>query len=308
MKAAQITDYGGKDSVKINDAPKPAIKPNQVLVEVHAAGVNPFDITVREGRAQAKKLPATLGGDLAGTVVEVGSEVKGLQPGQAVYGQANAMSGDGSFAEFAPVVAAQLAAKSEKLSFTEAGAVPLVSGSAYQALVDHMNLQKGQKILIHGGAGGIGSMAIQLAKHIGAHIATTVSPDDSDFVKQLGADQVIDYKTQDFSQIIKDYDAVFDTVGGDTNLKSYTVLKPGGSLVSMVAQPDEALVKQHKLNYTAQFSRITTERLTKLAELFDQGALKPQIDKGFPLDQAADALEYLKTEHPRGKVVLQIKQ
>jgi len=308
MKAAQINDYGGQDAVHINEVPKPSIEPDQVLVEVHAASVNPFDVKVRDGLVQSDlKLPATLGGDVAGTVSEVGSEVKDFKTGQAVYGQANALGGQGSFAEFTPVKAIQLAAKPNKLDFTAAGAVPLVATSAYQALVDHMALQAGQKLLIHGGAGGIGSMAIQLAKHLGAYVATTAGADDADFVKQLGADEAIDYQSQDFSQIIKDYDAVFDTVGGPTNLKSYTVLKPGGSLVSMVAQPNEALVKNHGLKYTAQFTRTTTERLTKLAELFNSGALKPQIDKTFPLDQAAEAIEYVKANHPRGKVVLQIK-
>jgi len=311
MRAAQISDYGGKDVVQITDsAPKPTIGSDQVLVEVAAAGVNPFDLTVREGRARQMAepdLPATLGGDFAGTVAEIGAEVKDFQAGQEVYGQAKALSGHGSFAEFTPVPATQLAAKPSSLDFVAAAAVPLVSSSAYQALMDHMNLQAGQKILIHGGAGGIGSMAIQLGKHLGAYVATTATANDTDFVKSLGADEVIDYKQQDFSQILKDYDAVLDTVGGETNTKSYQVLKPGGSLVSMVAKPDEELVKQYDIKFTAQFSQVTTERLTKVAKLFDSGALKSQVDKVFSLDLAAEALDYLQTNHPRGKVVIQVK-
>jgi NADPH:quinone reductase-like Zn-dependent oxidoreductase len=311
MKAAQINEYGGKDVLQVtSDAAKPVISDDEVFVEVAAAGVNPFDISVREGHVRQMAeldFPATLGGDVAGTVTEVGSNVNDFQVGQAVYGQAKALSGHGAFAEFTPVPAGQLAAKPTKLDFIQAAAVPLAATSAYQALVDHMDLQKGQKILIHGGAGGIGSLAIQLAKHLGAYVATTVDGQDSQFVKELGADEIIDYKSQDFTELIKDYDAVFDTVGGETNAKSYIVLKPGGTLVSMSAQPDEELVNKYKLNYVAQFTRVTTERLAKLAELFDNGVLKPLVDKVFPLDQAAEAMDYLKTGHPHGKVVIQVK-
>lgn len=311
MKAAQISGYGGQDVIKITaDAPQPSAAKGQVLVEVHAAGVNPFDITVREGHARQMaelNFPATLGGDFTGVVSELAEGVTGFEVGQAVYGQASPLSGHGAFAEFTPVKATQLASKPAGVDFTTAAGLPLVSVSAYQALVDHMNLQAGQKILIHGGAGGIGSMAIQLAKHLGAYVATTARAAETDFVKGLGADEVIDYESQDFSELLKDYDAVFDTVGGETNAKSYKVLKNGGALVSMLAQPDAELVKQKNLNYTAQFTQVTTERLAKITELVGQGILKVNIDKIFPLDQAAEALEYLKTGHPRGKVVLQIK-
>ncbi|MGC1176568.1 MAG: NADP-dependent oxidoreductase [Candidatus Saccharimonadales bacterium] len=311
MKAAQIKSYGGKEVVEtVVDIAQPVAAEGQVVVEVHAAGVNPFDWKVRDGQVRQMvelTFPATLGGDVAGLVAEIGSGVSGFEVGQAVYGQANALSGQGSFAEFTPVKAVSLAAKPASLDFTEAATLPLVAVSAYQALVDHMNLQAGQKILIHGAAGGIGSMAIQLAKHLGAYVATTAAASETDFVKSLGADEVIDYQTQDFANILKDYDAVYDTVGGETNTKSYAVLKPGGTLVSMVAPPDETLVKQHDARYTHQSTKVTTERLTKIAELIDAGTLKGTIDKVFPLDEAAEALEYLKTAHPRGKVVIQVK-
>jgi NADPH:quinone reductase-like Zn-dependent oxidoreductase len=310
MKAAQITEYGGKDAVKVtDDAPKPSAGPDQVLVEVHATAVNPFDLSIREGRAKQMAqfdFPATIGGDFAGTVAEIGEDVTGFTVGEAVYGQASPLSGQGAFAEYTPVNAGQAAAKPETADFTTAAALPLAGSSAYQALADHMKLQKGQKILIHGGAGGIGSIAIQLAKHIGAYIATTATAGTADFVKKLGADEVIDYKTQDFSTIIKDYDAVFDTVGGETNKKSYAVLKPGGALVSMVAQPDEELAAKYKVNYTAQFTRTTTERLKAIAKLVDEGSIKPQIDKTFTLGEAAEALEYQKTGAPKGKVVIKV--
>ena len=308
MKAAQLDHYGGKDAIKFTvDAPKPKAKPGEVLVEVHAAGVNPFDVKVREGmvRQMAElSFPATLGGDFAGTIAETG---EGFTQGQPVYGQANALSGQGSYAEFTPVKATQLATKPKNVDFTIAAALPLVSASAYQALVDHMQLQKGQKILIHGGAGGIGSLAVQLAKHIGAYVAATATAEDTDFVQNLGADEVIDYKTQDFSDILKNYDAVFDTIGGETNTKSYKVLKPGGALVSMVDQSDEGLVRKHQVRYTAQFTRVTPERLHAITELVDNGTLEPIVDKTFPLEEAAEALEYQKTGTPKGKVVIQVK-
>lgn len=311
MKAAQISAYGGKDTLRVtSDAPKPAPGPKQVLVEVRAAGVNPFDWKVREGYmkdAVPMALPATLGGDVAGIVAEIGEGAEGFTIGQAVYGQANALSGQGSYAEYTPVKATQLAVKPESIDFATAAALPLAATSAYQALVDHIGLQKGQKILIHGGAGGIGSLAIQVAKHLGAYVATTATDDGLEFVKKLGTDEVIDYKAQDFSEVLKNYDSVFDTVGGETNKKSYAVLKKGGALVSMVEQPDEELVKQHEVTYTAQATKPTTERLEAVAELVDKGIVKPVIDRVFPLDEAAEALEYLKTGGPTGKVVIQVK-
>lgn len=307
MKAAQLIRYGGKTAVKtVTNAALPPVADNEVLVQVRAASVNPFDIKVREGQARLNSgvgLPATLGGDVAGVVAAAAA---GFAKGQPVYGQAGALGGHGSFAEYTPVKASQLAAKPDNVDFAQAAALPLTAVSAYQALVDHMKLQKGQKILIHGGAGGIGSLAIQLAKHIGAYVATTAAAKDTEFVKSLGADEVIDYRSQDFSTIIKDYDAVYDTIGGETNKKSYGVLREGGRLVSMAAQPDEQLVKKHDITYIAQFTRVTPERLSAVAKLVDDGQLKVMIDKVFPLDQAAEALEYLKTRHTRGKVVLEI--
>ena len=310
MKAAQINEYGGQATVQLVDTPKPVAAKGQVLIAVCAAGVNPFDYQVRDGSYKdyfPVPLPATLGGDVAGTVAEIGEGVNGFTVGQEVYGMAGAAGGQGSFAEFTPVKAEQLAAKATSVDFVTAAALPLAGVSAYQALIDHIGLKSGQKILIHGGAGGIGSLAIQIAKNLGTYVATTAAAPEIDYVKSIGADEAIDYKTQDFSKILKDYDAVFDTVGGETNTSSYTVLKPGGTLVSMVEAPDEALVKQHNINYVQQSSQATSERLTKIAELVDAGKLKVNVDKIFPLAEAAVALEYLKTGHPHGKVVIQVK-
>jgi len=311
MKAAQITRYGGQDVMVVNDdAPKPMIADDQVLVEVSAAGLNPFDWKVREGYVQdfiTLSLPATLGGDVAGTVAEVGANVKDFTVGQAVYGSANAAAGQGSFAEFTAVSASQLATMPEQLDYMQAAALPLAATSAYQALVEHMQLQAGQKVLIHGGAGGIGSLAIEIAKSCGAYVATTVAADNTDFVTELGADEVIDYKTQDFANSLHDYDAVFDTVGGETNAKSYQVLKPGGVLVSMVEPADDEKVEQAGITYIYQSSQATTARLQKVSQLISAGDLTVVVAKVFPLEQASEALEYLKTGHPKGKVVLRVK-
>lgn len=311
MKAAQINDYGDKDAVQVTTgAPKPIIASDQVLVEVHAAAVNPFDVKVREGKARQMAeldFPATLGGDVAGVVTEVGASVTSLQVGDKVYGQASALSGHGSFAEFTPVKASSLAPKPKDIDFVSAAALPLTGVSAYQALVEHIDLQPGQKILIHGGAGGIGSCAIPLAKHLGAYAATTASADDTDYVKSLGADEVIDYKTQDFTTIIHDYDAVYDLVDGEAYKKSYQVLKPGGIIVSMLEQPDEALMEQYNVRAVSQSTRVTTERLRELTELVDQGTITAKIYKTFPLDQAAEALEALKKGGHHGKIVITVK-
>lgn len=312
MKAAQINTYGGQEVVVINnDAPKPAVGSDQVLVEVHSAAINPFDIMVRGGFARQMKeltFPATLGGDLAGVVAEVGSDIKDFTVGQEVFGRAGALSGKGSFAEYAPVISGDIAPKPSKISFDIAAALPLAGASALMALGEHINLQAGQKILIHGGAGGIGAFAVQIAKNIGAYVATTVSGQDIEFAKSLGADEVIDYQSQDFTSLIRDYNAVFDTTASsETAAKSYQVLKKGGVFVSMIAKPDEALQQQYGVTAISQFTRVTSDHLKKLGELVETGVIKVNIDKIFPLDQTAEAMEYLKTAHTRGKVVIKVK-
>jgi alcohol dehydrogenase len=311
MRAAQINSYGAKEVIQTaNDAPKPQAQEGQVLIEVHAAGVNPFDWKLREGFMKEfipLKFPATLGGDFAGAISEIGEGVSGFNVGDEVYGSANAAGGQGSFAELTPVKADQTALKPKSVDFTVAAALPLAGTSAYQALVEHANLQHGQKVLIHGGAGGIGTFAIQIAKNIGAYVTATASSDDSEFVKSLGADENIDYKSRKFEELLKDYDVVFDTVGGETYKKSYQVLKPGGVLVSMLEQPDAELSSKYKVQAIAQQSRPTTQRLTELAKLVDDGNLKVNVEKVFPLDQASEALAYLQEGKYRGKVVIQVK-
>lgn len=312
MKAAQLSSLDGSNAISVNsDVAKPKIKEDEVLVEVAAASVNPFDWKLSEGfygDGIKLTLPAVLGGDLAGVVTEIGSKVEGFTVGQAVYGAANAAGGHGAFAEYAPVSAKQLASMPKKLDFAEAAALPLVASAAYQAIVENMDLQKGQKVLIHGGAGGIGLTAIQLAKARGAYVATTVGADDIDYAKKLGANEVVDYKAEDFSKVIKDYDAVLDTVGGETNKKSYLVLKPGGVLVSMLEQSDEACVEERQLKYVQQNTVATDKRLQAINTFVEAGQVTARIDKNFSLDQTAEALEYLKTQHVRGKVIIQIKK
>lgn len=313
MKAAQINQYGGSDVVAINEnAPTPAVSSGHLLIEVRAAGVNPVDWKIREGYLQQMaplQFPATLGGDFSGIVTDVGDGVSGFTKGDEVYGQASVLGGgSGSFAEFLSASPTTVARKPKNASHTEAAALPLAGVSALQALTEHLKLLRGQTILIHGGAGGIGSFAIQLAKHLGAAVATTAGADDAQHVKDLGADQVIDYKTQTFEDLLRDYDAVFDTVGGETYARSFKVLKKGGVIVSMLEQPNAELMQQHGVTAISQFTQVTNERLSKLAEFVDQGVIKVHVDKTFPLEQAGAALTYLQTGHPRGKVVLEIQK
>jgi alcohol dehydrogenase len=199
-----------------------------------------------------------------------------------------------------------IAHKPKTLNHFQAAALPLVGVSAWQALVEHTGLSDGQKILIHGGAGGIGSIGIQLAKNLGAYVATTVSPNDKQFTQELGADQVIDYKTQSFEEMLHDYDAVFDNVGGQTYVRSFKVLKKGGIIISMLEQPNSELMNQYGIRAIFQFTQVNRERLTKLAQWVDQNNVKVSVDKIFSLDEASKALDYQKDVHPRGKVILTV--
>jgi NADPH:quinone reductase-like Zn-dependent oxidoreductase len=309
MKAAQINKYGGSEVVEINkNVPKPTTPRGQLLVEVYAAGVNPIDWKIREGYIPLK-FPATLGGDFSGVVAYIGEGVSGFKKGLEVYGYASILGGgSGSFAEFVLADAKVIAVKPKNITHIEAGALPLIGVSAWQALVDHIGLSRGKKILIHGGSGGIGSIAIQLARHLGAHVATTVSAKDMQYVKELGADEAIDYKNQKFEDMLHNYDAVYDTVGGETYVKSFKVLRKGGIIVSMLEQPPSNLIKQYGVNAIGQLTQVNSERLSKLAELVDKRVIKVHVDKTFPLEQAGEALAYLQSGHPRGKVVLNMKK
>lgn len=311
MKAVQYKTYGEPEVLEMVEVEKPGPQEGQILVEVHAASLNPFDYKVRRGYMKDMmplNLPITIGGDFAGIVSAVGDSVSGLSVGDEVFGQANAVGGgSGTLAEYAVAKNGSVAKKPQSVDFTQAAALPLVGVSAIQALEDHMKLTKGQKVLIHGGAGGIGSVAIQLAKHIGAYVATTASHEHADFVKNLGADEVIDYKNQDFSTILKDFDGVYDTVGGETYTKSFAVLKKGGIIVTMVAKPDEELNKKYEVTTIAQGTHVTSEKLITLAKLIDDGVIKIAVEKVFPFEQTKEAYTFLETAHPKGKVVVIIK-
>ena len=313
MKSAQINKYGSSEVIEINQStPEPTLSPGKVLVTIKAAGVNPVDWKIREGYMQqmiSLQFPSTLGIDFSGVIKQVGEGVSSsdFKNGDDVYGQAGVISGgSGAFAEIALANTESIAYKPKSSSYPEAAGLPSVGVSASQALKENIKLSSGQKILIHGGAGGIGSIAIQLAKYLGAYVATTTSANDKQFVQELGADVVIDYRTQTFEDLLQDYDAVFDTVGGDTYRRSFKVLQKGGVIVSMLEQPDSELMNQYGVNAIFQFTQADRERLTKVAQWVDENNIRVHIEKKFSLDEAGVALDYQRNVHPRGKVVLNI--
>jgi alcohol dehydrogenase len=317
MKSARIKGYGStSDVIEIDQNASVPNDPSEgkVLVKVKAAGVNPIDWKISEGYMQQImpiEFPATLGGDFSGIVEKAGAGISDIKQGDEVYGQSSVvMGGSGTFAEMALANADNFARKPITLSHEEAAGLPTVGVSAWQALVDIIGLSKGKKILIHGGAGGVGSIAIPLAKYIGAYVATTVSEKDKQFAKEeIGADEIIDYKTQTFEDVLSshDYDAVLDTVGGETYSRSFKILKRGsGIIVSTLEQPNQELMEKFGVKAIFVFSQVNRERLTKLAQWVDQNNVRVNVDKMFPLDDAAKALEYQKDGHPRGKVVLAI--
>jgi alcohol dehydrogenase len=314
MKSIQIKKYGGNEVVEVNKkASVPSISSGKILVNVKAAGVNPADWKIRDGGLQQLvplQFPSTLGMDFSGVVKQVGegNSTSDFKQGDEVYGQAGVINGgSGAFAEMALANIESIAHKPKRLSHPESAALPSVGVSAWWALRDDIGLSIGQKILIHGGAGGIGSIAIQLAKNLGAYAATTVSANDRQFVQELGADVVIDYKTQTFEDLLHDYDAVFDTVGGETYRRSFKILKKDGIIVSMLEQPDSELMNQYGVKAISRNFIPNRERLTKLAEWVDENNnILVNIEKKFSLDEVGDALDYQKDEHPRGKVVLTV--
>jgi alcohol dehydrogenase len=278
MKALQIRQYGGKDVLKLNqNVARPLAGKEQVLIEVHAASINPIDWKIRAGYLKEMlplTMPATLGGDFSGIVVAAGEPASKLKAGDRVYGYASLLSGgSGSFAEFVTAKIPTVAPAPQKANSVETAALPLVGVSALQAIEQHIKLQRGQKILIHGGAGGIGSVAIQVAKSIGAYVATTASEEERAYVQELGADEVIDYKKEAFEVKLKHFDAVFDTIGGDTGEKSFKVLRKGGTLVSMLGQPSSKLAQETGVTAIGQSTHTTTEALTRLAQLVDSGVI-----------------------------------
>lgn len=310
MKAAQINEYGHADAIKVQEVEKPSISDGQVLVEVQSASLNPFDTMVREGylkEVMPLELPVTLGGDIAGVVREVGADVTTVAEGDIVYGQANVVAGNsGALAEYAATKAEQVAKAPAGIDITEAASLPLVGVSALQALTDHINLQADQKIFIHGGAGGIGSIAIQIAKSLGAYVATTATGEGIAYVKGLGADKVVDYKAQDFSESLSSFDAVFDTVGGEDFNKALAILKPGGVAVSMIADANEGLVKDLKVTAVKQMTHVNSDKLSKLAKLVEDGIVTPNVGKVFELEQIQQAFEARESGEVQGKIIVHL--
>jgi NADPH:quinone reductase-like Zn-dependent oxidoreductase len=306
MKAARIHQFGDTSNVVIDDITTPEVAQGQVLIKISAASLNPFDSAVRAGHiaALAEQLPFTLGGDIAGTVVAVADDITHIAVGDMVYGDAGVISGNsGAFAEYAVTAATHVASMPTTVDFAHAAALPLVGASALQGITRHIALQSGQKIFIHGGAGGIGAIAIQIAKHIGAYVATTATGDDLAYVRWLGADEVIDYASQQFTELLSNYDAVFDTVGGNDFNDSFDILKRGGIAVSMIGQPDTKKASALGITAQMQHTSTTTESLNTLRTMVDQGVISIRIARTYPLSQAREAFE-AREAGSKGKIVL----
>lgn len=307
MKAVRIHQYGGRDVLRYEDAPMPTLKPDDVLVKVHAAAVNPVDWKVREGYLKdvlPVSMPLILGWDVAGEIVALGEKVTGWQVGDAVYSRPD-IGRDGSYAEYIAINAAEIATKPRSLNWQQAAAVPLAALTAWQSLYDFANVTAGERVLIHAGAGGVGNFAIQLAKLRGAQVITTASTRNVEFVRALGADEVIDYTRQDFSAL-RDIDVVFDTMGGDIQQQSWQVLKPKGRLVSIVSTPDNAVAETHHVTPMFCFVKPSSTQLAALAALFDEGKLRVEIERSYPLAEIAHAHEHSESGRTRGKIVIDI--
>lgn len=309
MKAVRIHQFGGAEVLRYEDAPRPEAGAGEVLIRVHAAGVNPVDWKIREGRLQGRMthhLPLTLGWDVAGVIEQLGPGATQFNVGDAVYARPD-LARDGAYAEYIAVRASEVALKPRSLDFIHAAAVPLSALTAWQSLFDAGNLQPGQKILIHAGAGGVGHYAVQLARCKGAHVVTTTSARNADFVRSLGADEVIDYTATRFEDAVRDMDMVFDTVGGEVQARSWKVLKQGGILVSILALtvPDEAAQRGWRSAYV--FVQPNAAQLGRIAELIDAGKVKPVVENVFPLHEAAKAHAAVQEGgHTRGKIVLRV--
>lgn len=328
MKAFVVEKFG-KKGMHSAQVPDPHIGPRDVLVRISAASINPLDKMVRNGEFKLLlkyKTPFVLGHDFAGTVTGIGSEVRDYQIGDEVYGRPRDLR-IGTFAEYIAVDHTDLALKPKSLTMEQAAAVPLVALAGWQALVELAQIEPGQKVLIHAGAGGLGSTVIQLAKHLGAYVATTASGKDAARVRTFGADEVIDYTTQNFAERLSAYDVVLDSLGGDNLKKSLTVLKPGGLAISVVGPPDPAFAvqlgkpllkpvmwllsrkvraqaKKLGVRYAFFFMRADGQQLKTLSALYDAGALRPILDRTFTFDETLDAIAYVEKGVAKGKVVI----
>jgi NADPH:quinone reductase-like Zn-dependent oxidoreductase len=306
MKAIVIHAFGSADVLKLEELPMPVPKADEVLVRVNCASVNPVDYKTRSGKYPAVKqeqLPLVLGRDISGVVEQCGSAVSKFKKGTEVYAMLDREHG--GYAEYVIVKEQDLAAKPENLNFIEAAAVPLAAVTAWQGLFDHGGLRSGQHVLIHGGAGGVGHMAVQCAKARGARVSTTASKEDLEFVRSLGADQVID-KDKPFEKSVTDVDLVFDLVDGDTQERSWAVLKQGGTMVSTLSQPSEQKAKARAARAEHYMAQPDAGELREIGALIDAGTVRPHIEAVFRLTDAGAAQRRLEAKHNRGKIVLQV--
>ena len=307
MKAVAYQDYNA--NIEIIEVAKPEIQDRSVLVEVHAASINPIDNILHAGYLQQMlelNFPHIMGYDVSGIVVEVGKDVLGFKVGDEVFARPN-QEDAGSIAEFARVHENELAIKPKNMSHIDAASVPLAGLTAWQALVTKGDIKRGDKVLIHAGSGGVGTLAIQIAKYFGAMVTTTTSSKNTELVKSLGADLVIDYTTQSFEDELSDYDLVIDTIGGDTLTKSFKVLKKGGRLISIKGQDTESLAKKYDVNFEWFFMSPDGKMLGELAALISQGIVKTVIDSTYPMKQASKAFELLAKGRAKGKIVITMK-
>jgi NADPH:quinone reductase-like Zn-dependent oxidoreductase len=332
MKAFIIDRYGKKEAGRIGEMADPELRDDDVLIQIHAASVNALDTKIKSGEFKLilpYRLPLILGNDVAGRVVRVGPRVRSFKPGDEVYARPDD-DRIGTFAEFIAVKESSLALKPGNLSMVEAASLPLVALTAWQVLVETARLKRGQKVLIHAGSGGVGTIAIQLAKHLGAFVATTTSASNIDWVKALGADVVIDYKKQDFATALRDYDVVMNGLGNEELKKSLQVLKPGGHLISISGPPTPAFAAARGLawplqqvlrllsfgirrkarknggEYSFVFMRADGAQLREITSLIESGAIRPVVDKVFPFQDTHRALAYVDSGRAKGKVVVQV--
>ncbi len=308
MKAVRIHNYGGPEVLKFEEAPRPQPGNGEVLVRIHAAAVNPVDWKVRAGRLKERiqyPLPLIPGWDFSGVVEATGSGVTRLKKGDEVYARPD-LARNGAYAEYIVAKESEVALKPKSVDHVQAAAIPLAALTAWQALFDSAGLKAGQKVLIHGAAGGVGSFAVQLAKWKGAHVTGTASGRNQSFLRELGVDQPIDYEKTRFEDVVHDVDVVLDTIGGDTQKRSWKVLKKGGILVSIVSPPSAEEAAKQGVRHGYVFVQPNASQLAEIAKLVDSGKLKPVVETVLPLAEARRAQEQSETGHARGKIVLKV--
>ncbi len=307
MKAVMIKEYGDASVLNYTGVKRPEPKADEVLVKVHVAAVNPVDWKMRDGLGEmfGLKLPIILGCEIAGTIEDVGADVKKFKTGDEVFGYIS-LARNGGYAEYVIAKESEIVKKPEDIDFENAAAIPVGALTSWQAIFGAAKLESGQKILIHGAAGGVGSMAVQLAKAKGAYIVATASGKNEEFVKDLGADEIIDYTRVKFETVVKDVDVVFDTIGGDTQTRSFQVLKKGGFLVSTVSPP--SLESAEKFGVKAEMIRVqpNAEQLAEITKLAEEGKLKTRVETVLPLSEVKKAHALSEGGHTRGKIVLQL--